>query len=58
MLNKEHAAFFDCRKNHKLELTDYLLPLSTSLCDLRIKGENMARWDEEFIVNEFAKNIL
>ena len=48
----------DCKKNLKVQQTDYFLPMSTTLCDLRIKGENLARWDEEFTVNEIAKLIL
>ena len=39
-------------------MTDYFLPISTSLCDLRIKGENLARWEEEFTINEYAKTVL
>jgi hypothetical protein len=38
--------------------TDYLLPVSTQMCDLRIKGEMMAQWDEEFVLNERADKIL
>lgn len=28
------------------------------MCDLRIKGENLAYWDEEFTINDYAKYIL
>lgn len=26
--------------------------------DLRIKGQNLAQWDEEFIINEYAHHLL
>jgi hypothetical protein len=26
--------------------------------DLRIKGMNLARWDEDFVINEYIPNIL
>jgi hypothetical protein len=32
--------------------------MSTSLCDLRIKGENLAYWGEEFSMNELANYML
>lgn len=56
--NKESAAFLDCNKNYTIEKANYILPLSTSIYDLRIKGENLARWEEEFVINEYAKYIL
>ena len=34
------------------------MPISTTICDLRIKGENLARWEEEFIINEHADYIM
>lgn len=55
--NKESASFLDCYKNHTRAFVDYLLPMSTQLYDLRIKGTNLAEWNEEFIINEFAYNM-
>lgn len=48
----------DCHKNQTTSNTDYLLPLSTSLYDLRVKGTNLAEWEEEFVINEFAHYLL
>lgn len=31
--------------------------MTTNMCDLRIKGENMARWYQEFTINEDLKRI-
>ena len=35
-----------------------MLPLSTKLYDLRVKGTNLAEWDEEFVINEYANYLL
>jgi hypothetical protein len=37
---------------------DYFLPISTQFFDMRKQGENSCAWNEEFIINEFAPNIL
>ena len=37
--------------------TNYLLPMSTKMNDLRIEGVNYCNWNEDFVINEFAKNI-
>ena len=37
---------------------DFLLPLSTTFFDMRIKGQNSCQWDQEFVINENAQNIL
>jgi WD40 repeat protein len=37
---------------------DFLPPVSTNPCDLRIKGESFAEWNEEIIINDNAKNIF
>jgi hypothetical protein len=34
------------------------MPLSTRFFDMRIKGQTQCAWDESFIVNELAANIL
>ena len=36
---------------------DYLLPLSTKMYDMRIKGVNYCEWNETFIINEHVSNI-
>ena len=36
---------------------NYLLPMSTKMNDLRIEGVNYCNWDEEFVINEYARNI-
>lgn len=38
--------------------TDFLLPFSTRMYDMRIKGVNYCEWDEEFVVNDDAKHIF
>ena len=37
---------------------DFILPFSTQFFDMRIKGINSCQWNEEFVINEFAQNIL
>ena len=37
---------------------DFLLPFATQFFDMRIKGNNSCQWNEEFIINEYAQNIL
>jgi len=37
---------------------DFLLPMSTKMYDLRVKGVNFCEWYEEFIINEKAPNLL
>jgi hypothetical protein len=34
------------------------MPMSTKFFDMRINGECRCKWDEEFVINEFAKDIL
>ena len=38
--------------------TDYLLPIATKFFDMRIQGQNSCQWNEEFIINECAPNVL
>jgi hypothetical protein len=38
--------------------TDYLLPMATKLFDMRKKGQYSCVWDEEFVINELASNLL
>ena len=56
--NKESASFIDTNKNITRAPTDYFLPLSTQMHDLRIKSMNLAQWDEEFIINDYAQHLL
>ena len=37
---------------------DFLLPFSTRMYDMRIKGVNYCEWDEEFVINEDASKIF
>lgn len=37
---------------------DFLLPFSTRMYDMRIKGVNYCEWDEEFVINDDAKHIF
>ena len=37
---------------------NFLLPFSTKMFDMRISGVNFCEWNEEFIVNEYASNLL
>lgn len=37
---------------------DFFLPFATQFFDMRIKGNNSCQWNEEFIINEYAQNIL
>lgn len=37
---------------------DFIMPMSTQMYDLRIKGNNYCEWNEEFIINEKVKEIL
>ena len=52
--NKESVSFIDSTKQISKVVTDFILPFSTQMYDLRIKGMNLARWEEEFVVNEYA----
>lgn len=40
--NKESAAFIDSGKHFTRAITDFMLPISTQMHDLRIKGMNLA----------------
>jgi len=56
--NKESATFIDKNENKTDAVVDYLLPMATQMCDLRIKGMNIAEWDEGFVINELASYLL
>jgi len=56
--NIESADFMDSGKNHTPSSADFLLPLSTQMYDLRVKGMNLAQWNEEFTINQNASYLL
>jgi jouberin len=56
--NIESAGFMDSGKNYTYSNVDFLMPFSTQMYDLRVKGMNFAQWHEEFIINENAKYIM
>ena len=56
--NIESACFMDAGKYHTQSAADYLLPLSTQMFDLRVKGMNLAQWNEDFVINQSAKYLL
>lgn len=61
--NKESVNFFQMsqEQNEKIPLMsepDFLLPLSTSMYDLRVKGVNFCEWNEEFIINEKVTELM
>jgi jouberin len=43
---------------YRESLLDCIPPFATPPFDLRVKGESFAEWNEEFIINEDAENIL
>jgi jouberin len=43
---------------YRESLLDCIPPFATPPYDLRVKGESFAEWNEEFIINEDAENIL
>ena len=56
--NLESTGFLDSAKHYTRSFADFLLPLSTQMYDLRVKGMNLAQWDEEFVINETANYLL
>lgn len=56
--NKEACSLMDKRGNFEHKDCDFLMPLSTKFFDMRIKGNTQCTWDETFIVNELAANLL
>lgn len=48
----------DSAKFHTRSVVDYIMPISTQMYDLRIKGMNLAQWNEEFVLNENARYLL
>ena len=56
--NLETADFMDSGKHHTASQADFLLPLSTQMFDLRVKGMNLAQWHEDFYLNENARHVL
>jgi hypothetical protein len=56
--NNESLQYIDAGGNIQRAPVDYLLPMATQMNDLRIKGEMMAEWNEEFVINEKSVNIF
>lgn len=60
--NKESVSFQKISDDSKKIMmkgdANFILPLSTKMYDMRIKGVNYCEWNEEFVINEFAKNIF
>ena len=56
--NIESASFMDAQKNHSMGFVDFLMPFSTQMYDLRVKGMNLAQWHEEFIINEKSLHLM
>jgi hypothetical protein len=48
----------DSAKFHTRSVVDYIMPISTQMYDLRVKGMNLAQWQEEFVINENARYLL
>ncbi len=42
--NKESASFLDTGKHLTRSNVDYIMPFSTQIYDLRVKGMNIAEW--------------
>lgn len=56
--NIETASFMDATKHHTQGAADFVMPMSTQMFDLRVKGMNLAQWNEEFVINENARYLL
>lgn len=63
--NKESCNFFriefgDNKETKVPEFTavNFLLPFSTRMFDLRVRGNNYCEWNEEFIINENLERIF
>lgn len=61
--NKESVNFFQMskelkEKNPLMSQPDFLLPMSTNMYDLRVKGVNFCEWNEEFIINERVQELM
>ena len=55
--NRESNALIDSEGIITSKPVDYLMPMSTGFYDMRITGQNMCRWQEEFVVNEHAAYV-
>ena len=55
--NKEYVSLIDSEGHITNKDVDFILPMSTKFYDMRILGHNSCRWNEEFIVNEYASYL-
>jgi hypothetical protein len=37
---------------------DFMMPMGTKMYDLRVKGVNFCEWNETFVINEKASNLM
>lgn len=37
---------------------DFLMPMATPFYDMRVSGQNYCQWNEEFVINEYAQDLL
>lgn len=56
--NREACSVMDPKGGFDKKDVDFLLPMSTRFFDMRIRGQTQCSWDESFIINEFAANIM
>ena len=60
--NLESVSFFKVSENQPKtamkSAVDFILPMSTKMYDLRIKGVNFCEWNESFVINEKAANLF
>jgi jouberin len=58
MQTRESVSLVDAGKNFQRQRSDFVQPFSTSLTDLRRKGQMMAEWEDEFVINERVAKVL
>ena len=56
--NRESCQVMDTTGQFESKPTDFIMPVATRFFDMRIKGQTQCSWDEQFIINELAQNIL
>jgi hypothetical protein len=58
MQTRESVSLVDAGKNFQRQRGDFVQPFSTSLTDLRRKGQMMAEWEDEFVINERVAKVM